>query len=155
MNIIDSVKMNEGFEAKPYIDPLAIEKIPADEYAIIVKNWDDLKVTFGHGHTYISKKGSETLIVLKIERIKKVLSKKIDFFTTAPIEVQDVLCEMAYQMGVYGLLKFHNTLHHLKHEYYEMASAEMLDSIWAREQTSNRARELSSRILDLNKNNNS
>ena len=149
MTLIKSIAGNEGFKPKPYIDHLASKKIPADEFKIIQKNWDKLVVTFGHGHTYISNRGSEILIVFKIERIKKVLSKKIDFFTTAPIEVQDVLCEMAYQMGVYGLLKFHNTLHHLKHEYYEMAAAEMLDSKWARKQTSNRAKILSNRILDL------
>jgi len=148
MNLIDSIIANEGFKAKPYIDPLAHENIPADAYAIIKKYWKELVPTFGHGHTYISQKGSKALIAFKIERIEKVLSKKIDFFITAPVEVQDVLCEMAYQMGVYGLLKFHNTLHHLEKEYYEMASVEMLDSHWAR-QTPSRANKLSKRILAL------
>jgi len=128
MEIVDSIKKHEGFESKPYIDPLAYSGIPLDEYAIIKKNWNRLKVNYRvHDTRY---KLNDRLPVLK--RLSK--------------NRQDVLVEMTYQMGIDGLLKFKNMIQALVGKNYDRASREMLDSIWAR-QTPERAKELANKML--------
>jgi lysozyme len=54
-----------------------------------------------------------------------------------------VLAEMAFQMGIGGLLGFKVFLELLKVGYYEKAADEMLDSKWAKEDSPKRALELS------------
>ena len=58
------------------------------------------------------------------------------------------MVEMCYQLGVSGFSKFKKTIDHLENKRYGKASAEMLDSKWAR-QTPNRALELSNIIKNL------
>jgi lysozyme len=65
-----------------------------------------------------------------------------------PEEIQDVVMEMCYQLGVTGVSKFKKTLTHLQNKRWEEASVEMLDSLWAR-QTPNRAKELSNRVKEV------
>lgn len=51
----------------------------------------------------------------------------------------DILCSMAYQMGVNGLAGFKNTLAMIASGDFDGAAKGMLNSLWAR-QTPNRAR---------------
>ena len=60
---------------------------------------------------------------------------------------QEVLTEMAFQMGAYGLRTFRKTRAHIVRGNYVAASHEMLDSRWAR-QTPLRASVLSRRFRD-------
>ncbi len=60
---------------------------------------------------------------------------------------QEVLYEMAFQLGITGVLKFHHMLAACKAEEYESASAEMLDSAW-HAQTPSRCEELSQMMLE-------
>jgi lysozyme len=55
---------------------------------------------------------------------------------------QEVFINMAHQMGIDGLLKFKNTLGHASREEYKEASEAMLDSVWAKSQTPDRAKRL-------------
>lgn len=57
-----------------------------------------------------------------------------------------VLLEMAYQMGVEGLMNFHHTLGYIKAVDYQSAATEMLQSRWAQE-TPNRAHVLARQML--------
>ena len=60
---------------------------------------------------------------------------------------QEVLINMSHQMGIDGLLKFKNFLQYLKFGDYKHASEEMMDSVWAKEQTPGRAKRLANMIL--------
>jgi len=73
---------------------------------------------------------------------------RIEFFKELPVEAQKVLVNMAFQLGVEGLLKFKKTLQYLEQRDFASAADEMLDSHWARE-TPGRARELSDIIRAL------
>lgn len=55
---------------------------------------------------------------------------------------QDVLMDMCFNLGIVGLLKFHNTLTLIEQGKYTEASNEMLNSEWAK-QVGDRAVELS------------
>jgi len=57
-------------------------------------------------------------------------------------ETKNVIVEMVFQLGVGGVGKFKNMWEALRHQDYNKASKEMLDSRWAK-QTPGRAEELS------------
>jgi lysozyme len=57
-----------------------------------------------------------------------------------------VLLNMAFQMGVSGLLQFKRTLGSIEDGQYGEAAAEMLDSLWA-QQTPERAKRLAKQML--------
>jgi len=125
-DVMESIKQHEGFEERPYPDPLHGWKVP----------------TFGYGFTYISEKEAEVLLYNRVKKIEKELSDKLLNFYTQPRNVRFVLIEMAYQIGINGLMKFKKTLKLIEQGDYKSASVEMLDSKWAN-QTPNRAKELS------------
>ena len=60
---------------------------------------------------------------------------------------QRVLYDMAYQLGVSGVLAFRNTLKAIQVGDWQAAHDGLMDSLWAR-QTPNRARELAAQMLE-------
>lgn len=62
-----------------------------------------------------------------------------------PDDVQNILTEMVFQMGVSGVGKFKNMRKAVENKDYTRAADEMLDSRWAK-QTPNRAKRLSDRM---------
>ena len=77
-----------------------------------------------------------------IDYFTEQLKNNIDWFDEIPEEKQNVLINMAFNLGVSGLLNFKNMLLAVKEERWIDASTEMLDSKWAK-QVGNRAIELS------------
>jgi lysozyme len=57
-----------------------------------------------------------------------------------------VLINMAFQLGIGGLLEFKRTLGSIDDGQYSEASMEMLDSLWA-QQTPERAKRLAKQML--------
>jgi len=151
--LIERIKQHEGFVGKPYIDPLVINKpenynILEPEMNIIKRNFDKLKVTFGYGFTFLTEDEATLVLNSRVHTIRLELVGKLSWIQLEPSEVQDVLVEMAYQIGVSGLLKFKKTLQYCKDKNYVKMSEEMLLSKWA-EQTPNRAKELSNIIQGI------
>ena len=60
---------------------------------------------------------------------------------------QGAIINMAFQLGITGLLGFSQTLKYLANKDYANASVEMLDSKWYREDTPGRAKKMSEQIL--------
>lgn len=124
--LLDRVLLHEGFESEPYPDPLL--------------GWE--KPTFGHGLTYITEEESKFLAQRRLKAHYKALCKAHNWLTRRPVEAQEVVTEMAYQMGTTGCLNFRKMWAALKSKDYDQAANEMLDSLWAK-QTPNRAKDLS------------
>jgi lysozyme len=148
MNLTKSIKGHEGFREYPYIDSLRKNNpekygIPAKDMKIIEKHFDKLKVTFGYGFTFITKEEATLVLNRRIKNVKKDLITKLEWVAEQPQEIQNVLVEMAYQMGVNGLLKFKNTLKYCEARDYKNMAMEMLNSHWAKIDTPARAKELS------------
>ena len=61
---------------------------------------------------------------------------------------RNIVVEMVYQMGAYGVSKFNGMLKALQDEDYKQASVEMLDSRWAK-QTPNRAKRMAERMANI------
>lgn len=129
-HLIDRIKIHEDWRAKPYLDQLGIP-------------------TIGYGFTYITLDEGDLILRNRVQMIYALLRNKISFFSELNHYVQEVLVEMAYQLGVPGLLKFKKTLKYLSAGENKKASAEMLDSKWAK-QTPARAKELSNIVLHSN-----
>ena len=82
-----------------------------------------------------------------ITDVYRDLRKALPWYDKAPERVQRGLCNMCFQMGLSGLLRFKNTLKLLEQKRYEEAADEALNSTWAK-QTPERAK----RVTDLFRN---
>lgn len=109
--------------------------------------------TIGVGHLVDKKKGgrlSEKVIDIILDDDIKTHSDEL--FAKVPWAGQldevrrAVLIDMAFNLGVAGLLKFVKFLDALKRREYGIAAFEMMDSTWAH-QVGDRARELKDMIL--------
>lgn len=78
------------------------------------------------------------------ERMKAV-QEKLPWIVNLDEARQGVLLNMAFQMGVNGLLGFKNTLAMVKNAEYNKAADGMLNSLWAK-QTPARAKRLSEQM---------
>ena len=129
-NVVIDLKEHEGFRGEVYQDTLGYD-------------------TVGYG-TKMPLSQREATVILRMRLIDMV--KKLDdlqpIFKTLPVTAQEILANMAYQMGVIGLLQFRKTWLYLEDHNFKDASIEMLDSLWAT-QTPNRAKELSEKMAKL------
>ena len=91
---------------------------------------------------------AEEILLRKVEKLIKRVRSKFDWLDSVPREVQGVLVEMSYQMGLSGVSKFKKALHAMQMFQWKLAATELLDSRWAK-QTPNRAKELSNIIRSL------
>ena len=116
--LIKSVMKSEGFSTTLY-------KCPADKWTI----------GFGRNVESNGIRKDEALYMLKNDLldIKLNLEDKLEWFYKLDDVRQNVLIEMAYNMGVSGLLKFRNTLLLINIGDFEKASKEMLNSKWHRD----------------------
>ena len=69
----------------------------------------------------------------------EIALNKLDWFHSLNEDRKVIIKSMAYQLGVTGLLKFKATISAIKASDFDLASAEMMDSLW-REKTENRAK---------------
>jgi len=131
--LIEAVKLSEGFRDKVYKDTLGIDTIG---YGFAIKD------------LVLEEDIAEMILRRKLEKLVHDTNKRFSFLKTLPIQAQDVIYEMCYQLGITGVSKFRKTLAYLENFEYKMASKEMLDSKWAK-QTPNRAKKLSDVIKSL------
>ena len=132
-DIIEQLKIHEGYKPKVYKCTAGV---------------DTIGIGFAIKDLELSEDVCELILKEKLEVLEERFEKKFDWFKTSPIEVRNVMLNMAYQLGFRGFCKFKKTLSYLENAEWESASKEMLDSRWAK-QTSNRANELSEIIKSL------
>lgn len=125
----DQIREDEGYERTPYYDTEGV-------------------VTFGIGFTFITEEESLAVLRIRLINILEALGGQLHWYDNLPIEAKNIMLNMAYQLGLTGLLAFEKTLNHIRLGEWEEASIEMLDSKWAR-QTPNRAKRLSDRMRDI------
>lgn len=113
--LLSRVLEHEGFEARPYPDPLS----GAEPY------------TFGHGLTWITERESISIVQNRLLSLADSLKEKYPWACDLDAEVCGVMIEMAFQMGEAGLGKFKLFLSALRIGDYNEAARQMLDSKWA------------------------
>lgn len=127
----EQLKRHEGLRLKAY-------KCTADKLTIGVgRNLDDRGITEAEANYLLE---NDVLYLLS------VLPGKIDFFNELDKCRADILVNMAFNMGVNGLLKFKNMLAAVELGDYVTAADEMLDSKWAG-QVGERANELARQMI--------
>lgn len=104
--------------------------------------------TIGVGFLIDKRKGGklfpeeiEFILSNRVVKIMEQLNSSLGWFQTLSPNRQAVLTDMAFNLGVQGLLKFKNTLELVRTGQYEKASKAMLQSLWAK-QVKGRATEL-------------
>lgn len=95
-------------------------------------------LTIGVGRLIDHRKGGglsneecRVLLVNDIERVKRELDKALPWWRALDEVRSRVLIDMAFNLGIRGLLKFTKTLASIKSGNYEAAAREMLNSKWA------------------------
>ena len=96
----------------------------------------------------LDKDIADMILERKVMALINRVRKRFDWLDSVPPEVQGVLVEMSYQMGLSGVCKFKKALHAMQMCQWELGAKELLDSRWAK-QTPNRAKELSEIIRCL------
>ena len=133
MSLLDRIKHHEGFRSKVYK---------------CTEGYDTIGYGFAIKDLELDEDISEMILMQKLDNLMTRIGKTFVWWRSADSTVKDVVVEMCYQLGVSGFSKFKKTIDHLENKRYGKASAEMLDSKWAR-QTPNRALELSNLIKNL------
>ena len=136
------------------IDDLT-KQLRRDEGEVLEAYQDHLGYwTIGVGRLIDKRKGGgitaeESAYLLNNDINKRIaaLREKMPWFDTLDEPRQGVLLNMAFQMGVDGLLGFHATLLMIEQGDYYMAADNMLKSLWA-QQTPERAKRLSDQMRD-------
>lgn len=104
------------------------------------------KLTIGVGRnledTGLTEEECHLLLENDIRRCVLSLRNNFSFYEDLSDPRQEVLIQMAFQLGMAGVMKFKRMLVALQQKDFKNAAEEMLDSKWAR-QTTNRAVELS------------
>lgn len=129
MSYIDDIKQEEGFKGVVYK---------------CTEGFD----TIGYGTKLpLTKEEATLLLEYRLNKMKSELNSSL-YALEAPDEVWSILYNMAYQLGVPGLLKFKKMLEALKNKDYVEASKQGMDSIWYK-QTPQRAQRLMKRLRDI------
>lgn len=120
--VTEKIKAEEGFKDRPYMCPTG-------------------HLTIGYGinleSTPIPKEVADLWLRMEVDKIIDQLSK-YEWFSELSYDRHAVIIDMAYQLGVSGVLKFKKMIHAIKWHNWEAAASEMLDSKWAK-QTPERA----------------
>jgi lysozyme len=87
----------------------------------------------------------EMWLTHNVDQLYRAVRRVLPWFDDRPEPVQRALCNMAYQLGLSGLLGFKNTLLLIERGRYYEAADEALDSLWAK-QTPGRAKRVAGLI---------
>lgn len=128
--LLGSVKKHEGFRPRVYLDHLG-------------------NPTIGYGtrvnEIELDEQTAEMWLLNELLEKRERLCSVMGFEVLSEVR-QDVILEMAYQMGVGGVLRFKRMWAAIHAGRWDEAADEMLDSRWHREQTPERAWLLSQRM---------
>lgn len=108
--------------------------------------------TIGIGFLVDKRKGGglrpeeiEFIFNNRVRLIAEELERRVKFMGALNDARYAVMINMAYQLGVNGLIAFKKTIDYIGDGFYEKAAKEMLDSTWAK-QTPKRAKEMSEQM---------
>lgn len=118
MTIQDDLIRDEGVRLKPYKDTVGKLTIG------VGRNLDDVG---------ISETEAVNMLTADIERAESALRRNFHWFIIAPEPVQRGLTNMAFNLGMQGLLGFRRMLSCLNAGDYAGAADAALDSNWAKQ----------------------
>jgi len=114
-DVVYQLKLDEGFREKPYKDIRGI--------------W-----TIGYGFALtggITEREASMILEERVRKLRWRLQHVFSFWKELSFARQDVLINMAYNLGIRGLKAFVGMRKALENKDYNLAADEMLDSVWA------------------------
>lgn len=122
---IAQLKEDEGCELTAYPDPVS----KGDPW------------TCGVGHTgpdvhqglTVDQAQADAWFSADVTKAETGLAAGLPWLSTLSDFRQDVLTNMAFNLGVHGVMNFHNMLAAMQVQDWPTASAEMLNSLWAKQ----------------------
>tara|TARA_R100001463_G_scaffold32022_6_gene71942 strand:+ start:1519 stop:1995 length:477 start_codon:yes stop_codon:yes gene_type:complete len=144
-DLLEKIKEHEGFREKTY---KCTEGYDTTAYGFA---WKDLYLSEDMANELLQRNKNnivfyediaEDVLIEKLEKLKRNAISRFKWLEDMPQEVQEVVINMCYQLGVTGVSKFRKAISALQEGEWNEAADEMLDSLWAK-QTPNRATELS------------
>ena len=127
------IKRHEGFVSNAYKDSLGYLTIGYGRLIDKAKNGG------------ITEPEAEYLLANDVSGVYEALNRSIPSFKQLNEARQGVLLNMAFQMGVHGLMQFKSTLNLIELGDYDAAADNMLKSLWA-SQTPKRANEMATQM---------
>ena len=116
MDIYEQLLRDEGIRLKPYKDTVG-------------------KLTIGIGRNLddkgISEDEANYLLANDVKEVEDALTEALPWFSGLDEARQGVLLNMGFNLGVRGLLQFHNALHYMEAGDWTAASNELRASKWA------------------------
>lgn len=156
-NLVDQLIRDEGLRLRPYLDTegrvtigvgrcLDTNPLDAEETELIcgVCLPHDAAVEWIETHG-ITRGQAVELLRGDIIRTRTALLHELPWLADLDPVRRDALVNMAYNLGVGGLLRFRRMLDALRRRDWDGAAREMLDSRWA-EQVAGRARRLARQV---------
>lgn len=146
MSLKENIKRSEGFRDRTY---LCTQGIPTIGYGFRISSLTEDELAHNNGIVDpMPRENAEKILDIKLEKLKKTVLSKLPWLSSKPEEIQDVVFEMGYQLGINGLLSFKNTLKLIQDSRYREAADNMLLSKWAK-QTPNRVKLLASIVRNF------
>lgn len=119
------IAQHEGCRLKPYTDTLGI-------------------LTIGYGRNLeqgVTRDEADMMMRNDLRRVR-VAAEKYQWFETLSDVRQAVVLDMTYQLGPKGFSRFKKTRARIAAKEWNIAADEMLQSVWAKDQTPTRAKRL-------------
>lgn len=120
------------------VDPILIADLKRDEGLRLKAYKDTVGVwTVGYGHAHVApgavwtQEQAEAALIEDVKKHNAELERSIPWITELDPVRRRVLQNMAFNLGVKGLLGFKNTLGMVKSGDYAGAARGMLNSLWA------------------------
>lgn len=161
------LQSDEGFREFSYPDPLSklyrqfpdlrklwgtkpVKELLANKAGYTLA--DGMPWTVGFGFTQgvtpdtrMPREQAERMLEQKVADMDATLKNTLSWYDSASFVTKTILINMAFNMGVKGLLGFKNTLKYISEKNYVQAAANMRKSLWY-QQVTNRAERLAKRM---------
>ncbi len=131
MSLIENIKTHEGYRREIYKDSLGKATIG---YGFLVSalSPDELKLN-GDKIEPMSREVAEKILNLKVAKLQKRVFQCLPWLESKSQNVQDTLVEMAYQLGLAGLMSFRHTLGCIEAGNYAQAARNLRASLLYRQ----------------------
>lgn len=131
MSLLENIKAHEGFRDHIYKDSLGKATIG---YGFLVSalSPDELKLNGGKAEP-MSREVAEKILNLKVARLQRRVLECLPWLSSKPQSIQDTILEMAYQLGLAGLMGFRHTLGCIEAGNYAQAARNLRASLLYRQ----------------------
>lgn len=133
--------------------PQLVPDLEQDEGCRLTAYQDTVGVwTVGYGHAFVhpstvwSQAQADAALLADVAHTETLLDAQLPWWRKLDDERQDVIVNMAFNMGVSHLAQFHNTLAAIQRHDWQAAHDGMLASQWAK-QVHGRATRLATQML--------